>query len=545
MIVRYGRDKITVDNFRDLKPSDWNKSIPRLKSIVSVMGGVQDKNNTGMTSKELKGVVIELFPRLLDEAENYNHKVVSVTFAGYEDVYNFEVEKYHNYPLNCGIISHNCISEIEEMDRVKSQAKDVFRGIQRRMHSRFERGEGFLEPGHLVVDCSAKYQEGFQAQLMSEARKDPLKKTLLIERSIWAVLVEAGKLELKSDKTFDLFVGGSGGREPCILIPGRHYNYPESLIIKVPEDYRQHFEQDIYGAVRDLAGVCTINIHKFFSQIQLLLEAMTADKVGTLEEDVNPCYVDVVELDFDDPDDSIIKHIDMSKLDKNAAYYLHVDIGVSHCKTGISLTRTSGERLVNKISPTLERSTVQDIVFRTDLVLAVAPKPGKEVPIAKLRNFVVELRHRGIRVVAVSCDQYQSTQFLQEMKDQGIAAELVSVDRCRDQYDFFQNLIVERRWTGPYHPILEREFLGVVDNGTKIVLPEPNEIDKSIRPSKDMSDSVVGSVWLCKLKNNSNAGSIALENYVEAMRKTEKRLDLQDAIFDLGMRNRQKGFFRR
>lgn len=38
---------------------------------------------------------------------NKNHKVKSIEFYGYDDVYNMEVEKYHNYALSSGIIVKN------------------------------------------------------------------------------------------------------------------------------------------------------------------------------------------------------------------------------------------------------------------------------------------------------------------------------------------------------------------------------------------------------------------------------------------------------
>nr|MDO8135360.1 adenosylcobalamin-dependent ribonucleoside-diphosphate reductase [Candidatus Njordarchaeum guaymaensis] len=43
-----------------------------------------------------------------------NHKVVSVDFYGYEDVYNMEVEVAHNYVAN-GVVVHNCSSGIEPL----------------------------------------------------------------------------------------------------------------------------------------------------------------------------------------------------------------------------------------------------------------------------------------------------------------------------------------------------------------------------------------------------------------------------------------------
>jgi len=38
-----------------------------------------------------------------------NHKIVSVEGVGFEDVYDFEVEKYHNFALSSGVFVHNCV----------------------------------------------------------------------------------------------------------------------------------------------------------------------------------------------------------------------------------------------------------------------------------------------------------------------------------------------------------------------------------------------------------------------------------------------------
>ena len=40
-----------------------------------------------------------------------NHKVASVEFHGFEDVYNLEVEGHHNFPAN-GIMIHNCMDAL-------------------------------------------------------------------------------------------------------------------------------------------------------------------------------------------------------------------------------------------------------------------------------------------------------------------------------------------------------------------------------------------------------------------------------------------------
>lgn len=44
-----------------------------------------------------------------------NHRVVSVKFYGYEDVYDIEVPKYHNFGLSAGIFVHNSVDSIQTL----------------------------------------------------------------------------------------------------------------------------------------------------------------------------------------------------------------------------------------------------------------------------------------------------------------------------------------------------------------------------------------------------------------------------------------------
>lgn len=38
-------------------------------------------------------------------------EIESIEFIGNEDVYNMEVEKYHNFSVNGGLIVHNCMDD--------------------------------------------------------------------------------------------------------------------------------------------------------------------------------------------------------------------------------------------------------------------------------------------------------------------------------------------------------------------------------------------------------------------------------------------------
>ena len=58
-----------------------------------------------------------------DYKKQNNHKVVSVKFYGYEDVYDIEVPKYHNFGLSAGIFVHNSVDSIQMLNSAGFKAE--------------------------------------------------------------------------------------------------------------------------------------------------------------------------------------------------------------------------------------------------------------------------------------------------------------------------------------------------------------------------------------------------------------------------------------
>jgi hypothetical protein len=84
----------------------WKKakthSCPICKKEYRSLSGIPStthlRHKHGLTTEEFK--------------DTYNHKVVSVDFYGYEDVYNITVDRIHNYALKAGVIVANCGIEV-------------------------------------------------------------------------------------------------------------------------------------------------------------------------------------------------------------------------------------------------------------------------------------------------------------------------------------------------------------------------------------------------------------------------------------------------
>jgi intein/homing endonuclease len=90
---------------------------------VNIIGNLHF--NEKMTFKEIKekfnashGFVQN---RIKEYKDNYlnkdNHKVKSVRFIGYDNVYDFTVDKYHNFALSAGVFVHNCFGERQHPEK--------------------------------------------------------------------------------------------------------------------------------------------------------------------------------------------------------------------------------------------------------------------------------------------------------------------------------------------------------------------------------------------------------------------------------------------
>ena len=418
---------------------------------------------------------------------------------------------------------------------VKDQAQQNYDTIKRRIESRFGRGGLALQPpGRMWLDSSKSDEHGFLEQLIADSRLD--ERSLVIEKAIWEVLAPAGKVKL-CGKTFKVFIG-SNSRDPFIP-EGPHgtLGIPESFLIDVPIEYQPLFEQDLFGALRDLAGKSVWSAHKFFSRTERVKESLVLDNA------YRPGYdKEHIVLDFDD-DSRLIDYIDVSKLVDHTPYFLHYDLGLKRDATGIALTRRTGVSVVERQDrETLLISMQEDGLYRTEFATAIVATPGKEVPIFKLKNFMNDLSNGGIKIGGVSTDNFQSSSLRQEAEKLTLSTEYISTDKNRDTYDLYKNTVNERRWLGPIHKVLEREMLNLVDLTEKVDHPE-NTSSAKVRHSKDITDAIAGSLYHCHHYYKGERAVAAMQNFLRN-KKTDQAAkpvsSFRKSLYNDAMANKKK-----
>lgn len=212
-------------------------------------------------------------------------------------------------------------------------------------------------------------------------------------------------------------------------------------------------------------------------------------------------FPDTIQLDFDDDMDQIANYLTQKKyfeniFDRNTPRCIHIDIGVSGDRLGIAASYVSGWReRINRDNTTFDeiKESVPDIT--TEWCLGIEPRPGKRVPLYKVRVFIQWLQRQKYLIQKISCDGYQSEDMLQLLSKMGFEAELLSMDRNAIPYTTVRNWIYEGRAVIPRSNLLVREFeeLEVSTDGNKVDHPDRNK--DGTYGSKDVADAVGGSVF--------------------------------------------------
>lgn len=250
-------------------------------------------------------------------------------------------------------------------------------------------------------------------------------------------------------------------------------------LLPVPSELLLTFQEDLPNAIRDICGrsihskrpyindpdgiramICNASlgdverVHPYeFEQYHILSsELLITDLIPTMIDEfkrVRPLV---------NPDAKRVVHGDMA-LNRQCA-----GIAVNHC-AGFKEIR---QRIPKQVYEDGELCTrYVDILERrpiiiTDFMLRIVPPVGGEISLKSFRFFIYALeRMFGFeydRTIenAISFDQFQSAETLQEIKDQGYATGRFSVDRNPEAYEKLKSAIRDQRYSCyMYKPFLE------------------------------------------------------------------------------------------
>lgn len=361
----------------------------------------------------------------------------------------------------------------------KNSVLDMYRNIRRRLESRFLK-QGRI-PGFIFLVSSKNSDLDFLDQYIQSIKHQ--KTTIVIDKAIY----EVKPAETYTGEKFKVAVGDKT-RQSRILSSSEDEESAKRQgyqIINVPIEYKVAFEQDINDALKDIAGISSATTNKLIPYAGKIESIINHDRKP-------PFMLNEIILGLDS-EDSLMDYLDdlrILKKDIHIPRFIHCDIGLKNDGLGLSMVhadkQTSVERYTveGRIESLIENHYVQDFSIR------VRPPSGSEVPLFKIREFILWLATTlGLRIQLTTFDGFQSADSIQLLNVSGINTKLQSVDRTADPYLNLRSCILENRLDIYDNPLLLEELYDLEYDR------KANKVDHSLTGSKDIADSLCGSLW--------------------------------------------------
>ena len=371
---------------------------------------------------------------------------------------------------------------------LNDQVEKNFTSILRRMQSRFQaKGKGI--PGKIWVDSSEGDKLAAINKLINSYKDYP---GVLINRGpLWQVWpLRYG------DETFRVYKGNEISPAKIIDMANpddiKIIKEDPTSIIYVPEEMRKDFDSDLYAALRDLAGEPSTGNSKFMK---------LHDKIYQYA-DIELLFPETMIIDFYDEGDVILDRcLKRGYFDNiaspRAMRCIHVDIAISGDRLGISSSYIRRfHNVQTKDMHTFETvyEEVPEIV--TEWAFGIEVKAGQEIPLYKVRNFIVQLAKAGYPILMVTTDGFQSVDFRQQLTLAGFNTDYISVDRTIVPYVTWRSMVYRGYNHYPKNEILIREMkdLELIEKGKKVDHPDKSDYTAG-KGTKDIADAVCGSVY--------------------------------------------------
>lgn len=369
-----------------------------------------------------------------------------------------------------------------------SDVGKVYNTLVTRLKSRFGR-VGKL-PGLFLLDSSKRDQSDWMEEHLLEVKDDPF--VFVRDYAIWDVQ-PANRF---SKGKFKVFVGDEkvphrilGAGEIPVIEPGT-----KQQVIEVPNNWRQQFELDLDTAIRNIAGIATMNIERFFGNTNPIVDAQSRYKK---EGFVSPFASDVIVVADKMPVEwsKIAKNTDGSwslKLFPNVEHCVHLDMALSRDRFGIGCGFIAGEKKVERVfkndegfaDAAIEKMPVIVIRWAT----AFQATKDRDIQLAIGRSLIWSAIEHGHKIRWGSADSWQSVETLQKMEAKGIDTETISVEG-EEAYLCLRDAIVEKRLIIPDNVLLLTELSKLVHDKVE------GRVDHPPKYSKDIADAVCGIVF--------------------------------------------------
>ena len=410
------------------------------------------------------------------------------------------------YAKGFGTIGEDVISGL--MDEVDSPTESIkqkervlkaYEATVRRFESRFVRDGRCI--GRLFLVASKQEETSFINTFITKMQDS--EKVLIFDIPLW----RAKPAEYFSGINFKVGVGDAFHTPTIIddseeLTPYLEEGYQ---IVEVPVEYRDEFERDLVGALRDLAGISVAGMRrrKLFASERFIRDCFDMQKP-------NPVEIPTITIGLED-DVELAWYLDVSKfrMPKEVIRYIHLDISFSGDALGLAM---SGIREYTEIDVEKEDGSFvpqRMPIIETDFVMRIKAREGNRIPLFKVRKLVLDLKRMGFRIKFSADLKLASEDTTQILSRAGVEVKYLSVDKTDKAYLIWRNLVYEKRWSMHYHAMTLFEAKHLEHDAERRKVDHPNEVkdieilesgdirDVVMIGSKDCTDAIVGSIDNC------------------------------------------------
>lgn len=383
-------------------------------------------------------------------------------------------------------------------------AYKLISAIDRRLKSRFKRGN--KNPGLLTLISSANQETDFLVKHIETQRKVPT--TAVFTFAQWEVLNNV-KFVL-SGETFKVSVGDS--IHPPRLMEPNEAIHEGTRVIDVPEEYRDQFETNLEDSIRDIAGISTGSVMKFFGNIRPLLDSLSDDLVNPFTIDEIPlgvgCGVQIRDFMILDKYFSQRGTQLFPKRHPSAPRFIHIDMstGAGDALAIVCIHPVGTIQINARHKVTQRKEAILKPSFEVDFVLRIVRSGHIKEPIdiGEVRMFLYWLKLQNVPIKMITADLISmSSETLAIMRQLGFEAEYQSIDRTKEPYRTMRQVFGERRVKTFIHDYLFLELINLEDHEKKIDHPQEftqrwDITGRKIQPrvgSKDCADALCGAIY--------------------------------------------------
>jgi hypothetical protein len=351
-------------------------------------------------------------------------------------------------------------SKVNRDGALYDQAVQNYNTIARRRESRFMvKGE---MPGMLCLVSSRNYPGELTDIVELEAKTNP--RIYIYDKRLWEL-----RPERFTGEKFRVFIGDETRKPRVIGVEEVVPIKEEYLVMSIPVEYREQFEGNILGSLRDIAGVATQSLHPFMVNKEAVVKCFGTVKSIASREDCDFTNTRVMLYP---------KRI----LYPEEPRWVHIDLALSKDSAGVAIGCVPAFKSMQR-GDAIE--TLPLVHF--DMLLEVKPPKGGEIEFENIRQLLYTIRDKiGLKLKWVTFDQYQSKDSMQILKTKGFAVGYQSMDIDMLAYDISKQAFYDNRVAAPAHPRAMKELTSLEIDTKK------RKVDHPPHGSKDVSDAMAG-----------------------------------------------------